>query len=291
VGPGDHEVRHAAGSGEDGVGAEIRVDLVDARPALTVRQRQPDRVRSRRDFHAEAARVVRFHLLAIDGDVDGRTPAASAEGEVVFGVEREGVANQHPAASAERQPVDVTILRQAWRRRERQLRRRHGLVADGKPADLERRRDVPLNERRRHGERFGEVIEALTRSIGRQQHVDVDIERQQIADGVGVLRAVQSVQRRCGECGVRVDRTVESRLELRREAIERCPLGATGAARRHHAGADLLGDLFPGLCISSDTGHVESVERQSRNLRALVVAADAVLRQERRFGRGTARSS
>ncbi len=201
----------------------------------------------------EAARVVDLDLFAVERDVDAasRTAAPAAQREVVFRVEREDVMDQHSAACAERQSVDVPILRQPRWRRIGHLRGRHRLVADRKAADLHRRGDIALNERRRHGERFRKIVEALTRSVGRQQDVHVDVEREQVADRVGVFGAVQPMQRRCDEGRVGIDGLVEPLLELRREAIEGRALRATSAARRHHAGADLLDDLLPRLGVRS----------------------------------------
>ena len=49
------------------------------------------------------------------------------------------------------------------------LRRRQRPIADGAPADLHRRGDVALNERRRHAQRVGDVVEPVARLVGRQQ--------------------------------------------------------------------------------------------------------------------------
>ena len=114
----------------------------------------------------------------------------------------------------------------------------------------------------------------------------VDVECQQIADGVGVLGAVQTMQRRGLQTGARID--CDDRDALRSPTAKpsrRRPFGPRRAAWRHHARADLLDDFFPGLRVGSDVGDVERVERQSSDLGALVVAGDAVLVDECRFGR------
>ncbi len=121
---GDHEVRHAARVREHRIRAEVRIDLVHASAALPIRQRQADGVRPGRHLQAEAARVVDLDLFAVERDVErsAGTAAPAADRELVFGIEREGVVNQQAAACAERQAVDVTVLRQPWRRREGDLR-------------------------------------------------------------------------------------------------------------------------------------------------------------------------
>ena len=84
---------------------------------------------------------------------------------------------------------------------------------------------------------------------------------------------------------VGIDGSIETRLELGGKLIEGRPLGAARAARRHHAGADLLDDLLPGLGTGSDARDVQGVERETGSLRPLVVAGDAVLIEKRGFGR------
>ena len=48
----------------------------------------------------------------------------------------------------------------------------------------------------RHAEHVGDVVEAGRRIVRRQQRADVDVEREQVANGVGVLGAVEPMQRR-----------------------------------------------------------------------------------------------
>ena len=135
--------------------------------------------------------------------------------------------DEQAAARAERQPLDVLVVRPLAGRRVGDLRRRRRAIAHGLAADLHRRRDVALHERRRHGERFGDVVEAFVRVVGRQQRLDVDVDRQQIADGVGVLGAVQAMERRRVEVRARRVGAIEPRLERGGERVER---GARRAA-------------------------------------------------------------
>ena len=103
------------------------------------------------------------------------------------------------AARAERQAVEAVVLRQ----------RRPSIVtgidvggivaiADRQAADLLRRRQIALEQRRRDLQHVGDVVEAVARIVGRQQRRDVDVgdvERQQVAHGVLVFGAVQPVER------------------------------------------------------------------------------------------------
>ncbi len=77
-------------------------------------------------------------------------------------------------------------------------------------------------------------------------------KREQVADGVAVLGAIESMQRL--QAGVRVRRRcgVELRLEERDELGRRFRVRQWLAGRRHHAAAQLLDDGFPGLGVRAD---------------------------------------
>jgi hypothetical protein len=240
-----------------------------------------------RDLQLEAARVVHLDRLSIECQIDAAagTRATPAEREVVLGIEWERVVNQHAATRAQRKSLDVTVLREATWRRERDLCGAHRSIADGETADLHRRRHVALNERGRRGERFREIVEALARSVGRQQRVHVDVERKQIANRVGVFGPIQAMQRGRRQRGGRIGRAIETRFQLGGKCIEPRSIGPLRTARRHHAGADLLDDLFPRLDVAADLRDVEPIELETRRFQPLIVTGDAVLIEERRLGR------
>ena len=64
-------------------------------------------------------------------------------------------------------------------------------IADRQRADALRRGEIPLEQQRRRPQRRGDVVEAEVAAVARQQRGDVDVERQQIANRVAVLGAVQ----------------------------------------------------------------------------------------------------
>ncbi len=82
---------------------------------------------------------------------------------------------------------------------------------------------------------------------------DVHLEVEQIANRVGVLGAVQAMQRRRVEAGLRIGGRVEPRLERRGKRVEPLARRTRRAARRHHAGPDLANDLLPPLAMRADT--------------------------------------
>ena len=69
---------HAARRRERGIRPEVRIDLVDARAALTVDQRDADAHAVRPSSAAgSCAEVGHVDLLAVDRDVDGGAEAAA----------------------------------------------------------------------------------------------------------------------------------------------------------------------------------------------------------------------
>ena len=86
--------------------------------------------------------------------------------ERVLAVRGERVRHQHAAARAERQPLDVIVLRGVFTRAiddERRLLR----ISHREPADLLRCRDVGLDLRGRNAQCAGDVVEARGRVVRR----------------------------------------------------------------------------------------------------------------------------
>ena len=132
---------------------------------------------------------------------DGRRQKTNEEG--VFGVERERVGDEEAAARAERQTVHVLVLGGVGTHAigvgdDRNL----GGVADRDGADPPRRRQVALHQHRRDAEHVADVVEAVARVVDRQQRRDVDVEVEQVADGVGVFGAVQPAEDRAARIGL-----------------------------------------------------------------------------------------
>ena len=67
-------------------------------------------------------------------------------------------------------------------------------VSQGKPADLTCSAEVTLHQRRRKVLLFGNIVEAVADRVWRQEHSDVDLDAEQIADGARVLGAVQALK-------------------------------------------------------------------------------------------------
>ena len=203
----------------------------------------------------------------------------------VFAVQRKRVADQRSADRAERQAFHVLILRPILPHPICALGRGDSLIPDRERADLSRRRQIPLLQRRRDIQDIGHVVEAVRRVVGRQQRCRVDVQREQIANRVGVLSAIQPMNDR-GAGGTAGGAAVERRLQL----LDEGPVGRfirpAGAERRHHAGPQLANDLLPYFGVRDDIGRVERVERQPRRPQPLIVAADAIAVEDLAHDRG-----
>ena len=106
--------------------------------------------------------------------------------KLVLAIDRKGVRRAHPAHRAERHALELLPLRQVLPYGVGLAAGADARVADGHRADLARRGEIRLQQRRRAALRVGDVVEAERRVVGRQQRRHVHVEPQQIADGVGV---------------------------------------------------------------------------------------------------------
>ena len=248
-------------------------------------------------------RVVRFaahlreeHALTVDGDLELVRPleaghvaddvAQQEHVEFVLAVEREVVADLDAAARAERQPFDVRGLREiGWRA----IHGRHGRcvgIADRKRSDLGRRREVLLEQRRRRSQDVRNVVEPVGLVVGRQELGGVDLEREQVAHGVAVLRAVQPMQRRLtglrrGQGGL-----VQAALEVRDEAVCRLGIGARAARRRHLPSAQLARHVLEHGRVGRNVVEVDVLERQAGLSPRRVVAFETVAADDSLVARG-----
>ena len=219
--------------------------------------------------------------LAQAADAVGVPALAQLDPQLVLGVDREVVVELRPAPGAERHPVDMAGLVQVGRHDERVGDRRPHRGADREPGDPARRREVALEPA---GVEPAEahVVEAGARVVGGQQRGHVDVEVEQVADGVAVLGAVEAPQRGAPPgVGVGGGGPVELGLEVRDEPARRLAVRPRPARRRHHARPQLADDLLPDIRVVPHALEIEVVEGQPRRAQGVVVAGHAVAVEQR----------
>ena len=199
-----------------------------------------------------------------------------------------------PAARAERQIlVHPVVLHEVPRDVVELDGRLHRDVADRQPADPARRRQVALEQPGRHRQHVGVVVEPERRVVCRQEGGDIGIERQQIADGVGVFGAVQTMNAGASRVGPERGGLIEGRLEAGRETVLERPFGPGQPGRGHGAASQLANDLFPHRGSGPDRLGADALEGEICRLQPVVMTAETVAFDERLVvgGQGEARRS
>ena len=202
--------------------------------------------------------------------------------------------NGEPAARAERQIlVHPVVLHEVPRDVVELDGRLHRDVADRQPADPARRRQVALEQPGRHRQHVGVVVEPERRVVGRQEGGDIGIEGQQIADGVGVFGAVQTMNAGASRVGPERGGLIEGRLEAGRETILERPVGPGQAGRGHRPASELANDLFPHRGSGPDRLGGDALEGEIGRLQPVVMTAETVAFDECLVvgGQGDARRS
>ena len=144
--------------------------------------------------------------LAVDGDLELvlvleaanrlEVGARQRHVEFVLAIERKGVADADAADCPERQAFELLALRLIAARVVGLRARRRGRIADGQRAHAVRGRQITLEQRGRDDEEIGVVVEAERRVVRGQQRPDVHLDREQVADDVAVLGAIEAMQQR-----------------------------------------------------------------------------------------------
>ena len=286
----------AAARAAAGVGPYVRPDEVFVRPLLALDEGRgdavlsgPDEDRFRPDGReaavirpAAAPRVVEERdALAIDRDVEvlhaGVGAGGEDEREGVLAVGREGVLHDHPAARAEGGPLDVVprVLRDVLRVLVRRVDRRSLPVPDRHAADLRRRVQIGVEERRGERLHIGDVVEVGAHLVVRKPLPRVDLEPQEVADRPLVFGAVEPLEG--PSAGVRVQHrgAVHDVLERLDEFEQFVFRGTAHAGRRHHAGAQLADHLLRGLRLRVRDIDIEGLEGEVARQPATVVAVGA----------------
>ncbi len=195
--------------------------------------------------------------------------------EHVVAVGRERVVNGDAAAGAGRRAVDAFHLRRRLRQLEGRLRGRTVGIADRQHRDAARGAQIAFHQRRREGLHVGDVVEPVADRVGGQERRHVDVEIEQVPNLARVLGAVQSLERAPPRIRVGRRGRIHARFERGDQLRDLSVGGPPRAARRHHAGAQLVDHLFREFAIGRRAGHVPAGQRQFARLAAIVVTAGA----------------
>ena len=208
--------------------------------------------------------------------------------EEVVAVEREVVPHGQPPVRGERQPLPhPRVLPRAGRDPVGLDYRAVLEGAHGEPADLAGGRDVAFHQGRRHRQHLGVVVEAEAGHVAREQRLSVDLQVQEILDGVDVLRAIHAARRDPSRVGCGGRHPVELRLERGYERPDVASIRPRAPLRRHLVAAELPYDLLEQLTVEIGPAEVDRVEHHVARLQPFVVAGYAVAieqRAGRRYG-------
>ena len=179
----------------------------------------------------------------------------------------------------------MLVLRQVGGNAEGLAHRRHRRRPDGQAADRARRVHVPLEQRRGDLQDPRDVVEPVALVVGRDQRRGIDVERQQIADCVLILGAVEAVQRlRAPRVGLRRRHAIDLRLQPGSEPVADGRVRARSSGGRHGAGPELPDHLLPDVGPGRHVGKIGGPERnrdRTAGGEPLVVARDAVPLEQR----------
>ena len=195
----------------------------------------------------------------------------------VVAVGRKVVAERHAAARSEWQIVadPFRLIAVGWHV-DRFRCRKSSRPPQRHLTDFRRGSEISLGQRRRERQRVGVVVEPVARDVCRQHRRGVDFDGEQIADGVRIFPAVQTLQR--GPPGIHMfgSLAIELGLEPGDQARRGGLIRPCASDRRHRPRPDLANDLFPFLGVRTHVCQIQRVEREPARLQALVVAGGAV---------------
>ena len=165
---------------------------------------------------------------------------------LIFAIHREAVLNDGAAARADgRVFAQAFDLLQSVRNGVGLIGRGHRDIAYRLPADLGCGRKIAFHQQGRHAQYVSDVVEAVTDVVGGQQLRDVNLERQQIANGIPVLRSVEPVERGASRIGLDLRQAIAPGLDILDERVVGGRIGPRHADRRHLAIAQLARQLLP----------------------------------------------
>ncbi len=206
---------------------------------------------------------------------EGGIGAGAANGEFIFGIQREDMLKGHATTRTESYTFQMRrlVLRIGTIGACAQA---GGHVTHSQPADLVGGGYVGLHQCRGNAQDTGDIVEAFTGRIGREQAGGIDRQVEQVANGILVFAAVHPVQHRRTAVRVASPCTIDGVLEVTDESRDLYIAGTVLAQRRHHAGLQLQQHLFPCLGIRQYIAGIHQVESDTPGIIVYVVAFTAV---------------
>jgi hypothetical protein len=230
--------------------------------------------------HLRDALAIQIHQQLFAADLAKRAEVAHVAEvhgkhfERVFAIRRERMIDLGAATRAERKACDVIVLRGVFRDSVGHLRWRCHRT-DGEAADFRGGREIRFEQRGGECQCAGLVVEAAAGVIRRQKLRGIELERQQVAHGVRVFGAVQAMQLRHVQVGLRL--AVYRPLKIIGERLHGGEIGALLAGRRHHAGAQLLQYFLRVFRVIQRVRGVEHLDLHASCIVGVVVAGDAIV--------------
>jgi hypothetical protein len=153
-------------------------------------------------------------------------------------------------------------------------------VADGQPADLAGRAQVPLHQLRREVLHVRHVVVAGADRVGREPGIDVDVDANQVLYGSRILGAIQALEGPPAGTWIGGGHGVHGALEGMHHRHHGPIVRTRGSRGRHHARTELTDDLLGEFSVVTGLRRVEPGERQASRLGPGGVTGRAVLADE-----------
>ena len=163
-------------------------------------------------------------------------------------------------------------------------------AADCRTTDLGCRRRIPSHQRRRHRQHIRVGVEFQPGHVAWKHLGAINLQRQQILDGVDILQAVHAPGGDTAGVGIGLRLSVQGRLQRSDKRSDGRAVGPRSTGRRHLPGAQFPHDLLQHLRVRAHRGQVDLVKHQTSSLQPLVVTGHAVSVEERPSGRSSRRS-
>ena len=214
--------------------------------------------------------------------------ARQANLNLILAITRESVVDERTAARAGRQTFNLLFLREVRAKAKRIAAGLAKRCAHREAADFLGGRDVAVQQGRREFT-HRHVVKAMTRVVLRQERRGVDIEREQIANGILVFGAIQAAEG-FGAPGIGILRrsAVERGRQLAHDLVISLVAGPLLANRRHLARAHFADDTLPLVRMLEEIVLGDALQIQRPFLHLRVMATDAILVDDRldRYSQG-----